>query len=89
MAGMVPSFLPGSVFWVYLTGTALLAAGISIIIGKKAQLAAQLLGLMLILFAIMVHLPGALDGNQMSTASFLKDVALGGGAWILSAQLKN
>lgn len=89
MAGMVPSFLPGGVFWVYLTGIALLAAGIGIIIGKKAQLAAQLLGLMLVLFALLIHLPGALAGDQMSTASFLKDIALAGGIWVLSTQLKN
>ena len=37
MAGMVP--VPGGVFWIYLTGIALLAAAVSIIIKKKAALA--------------------------------------------------
>ena len=41
MAGMVP--IPGGVIWVYLTGAALIAAAVAIIIGKKAVLAAQLL----------------------------------------------
>ena len=42
MAGMVP--IPGGVFWIYLTGVALLAAAVSIIIKKKAALATLLLG---------------------------------------------
>ena len=32
MAGMVP--IPGGVFWVYFTGVAMIAAGVSIIIRK-------------------------------------------------------
>jgi uncharacterized membrane protein len=40
MAGMVP--IPGGVFWIYLTGAALLAAAVSIIIKKKAALATLL-----------------------------------------------
>lgn len=89
LSGLIPSFLPGGVFWVYLTGVALIGAGVGIIIGKKGKLAAQLLGLMLILFAVLIHLPGAMGGDQMATSSFLKALALGGGAWLLSAQAKN
>ncbi len=37
MAGMVPSWIPGGVFWVYLTGLALMAAAVSIIIQKKSK----------------------------------------------------
>ena len=32
MAGMVPSFIPGGIFWVYLVGVALIAAAVAIII---------------------------------------------------------
>ncbi|RJE75142.1 DoxX family membrane protein [Reichenbachiella sp. MSK19-1] len=89
MTGMIPSYIPGGVFWVYLTGVALIAAGLGILIGKKGRLAAQLLGLMLVLFALMIHLPGATSGDQAATAMFLKDIALGGGAWVLSGQLRS
>lgn len=82
MAGMVP--IPGGVFWVYLTGAALAAAGVAILIGKKAQLATQLLGLMLLIFALSIHLPGVMGGSQMSMPSLLKDLALAGGAWFMS-----
>lgn len=79
MAGMVP--LPGGVFWIYLTGLALLLAAISIIIRKMDRLACLLLGILLLVFALSIHLGGAIDGDQASTTNFLKDVALAGGAF--------
>jgi uncharacterized membrane protein len=82
MSGMVPSFLPYQIFWVYLTGAALIIAALAVIFEKKAKLALQLLGLMLLLFALMLHLPGAIEGNQMSMTMFLKDMGLAGAAWI-------
>jgi uncharacterized membrane protein len=42
MAGMVPAWIPGGVFWVYLTGLAHIAATVSIIAQKKARLASLL-----------------------------------------------
>ncbi len=79
MAEMAP--LPGGVFWIYLTGAALILAAISIIIKKHDRLACFLLGIMLLIFALSIHLGGAIDGDQASTTNFLKDVALAGGAF--------
>lgn len=87
MAGMVPDFLPAPVVFVYLTGIAFILAAVAIIIGKKAKLAAQLLGLMIALFAVLIHLPGFLSQDPVSSAMFLKDIALAGGAWFMSAHL--
>ncbi|WP_372633369.1 DoxX family protein [Fodinibius sp.] len=85
MAGMVP--IPGGVFWVYLTGIALLAACISILIEKKARLACILLGVMLLIFVLTIHLPGVLgEGGQSAMTMLLKDTAMAGGAWILAGQ---
>ncbi len=89
MAGMVPSFIPGGVFWVYLVGVALLAACISIIIQKHTRWACLLLALLLIIFVLTMHLPGvigAADDMAMaaSMSSLLKDTALAGGALILA-----
>ncbi len=89
MAGMVPSFLPAKVVWVYLTGVALIAAVVAVIMGKKAELALQLLGLMLLLFALLLWLPGAIDGDQTATSMFLKDVALAGAALFFSKDQKD
>ena len=76
MAGMVPSFIPGGVFWVYLTGAALLAASVSLIIRKKDKLAGFLLGVMLLIFVLTMHLPGVIGGGdmaQMSMTMLLKE----------------
>ena len=89
MSGMVPSFLPAKVVWVYLTGLALIVAVVAIIIGKKAKLALQLLGLMLLLFALLLWLPGAIGGDQTATSMFLKDTALAGAAWFFAKDQKN
>ena len=89
MSGMVPGWLPASVFWVYLTGVALLLAAIAITINKKAKLATMLLGIMLVLFALLIHLPGMMGGDQMAMPSFMKDLALGGAAFFISSHSKD
>ena len=78
MAGMVP--IPGGVIWVYLTGLALVLAAVSIIIKKKMALATMLLGIMLVIFALSIHLPG----GEASMPSLLKDLALAGAAFYIS-----
>jgi uncharacterized membrane protein YphA (DoxX/SURF4 family) len=80
MSGMVPSFIPGGVFWVYLTGLALISAAVSIIIQKKARLACLLLAAMLIVFVLTMHLPGLGTDMQASMPNLLKDTALAGAA---------
>ncbi|RMG24851.1 MAG: DoxX family protein [Bacteroidetes bacterium] len=88
MAEKVP--IPGGIFWVYLTGAALIAAAVSIMIRKKDQLAGLLLGIMLLIFALSIHLPGVLEGGDQamrdSMPMFLKDTALAGAAWLIASQ---
>jgi uncharacterized membrane protein len=52
---LVPAYMPVRIFWVYLTGVAMIAAGISFIIRRQVQLAAFLLACMLLLFILMLH----------------------------------
>lgn len=82
MAGMVP--IPGGIVWVYITGVALLAAAASIISGKHAVLATRLLGLMLLIFAVSIHLMAVIGGDPNSMSMVFKDTSLAGGAFILS-----
>lgn len=89
MKGTVPGYFPAPVFWIYLTGLALLLAAIAIIINKKAKLATLLLGIMLLCFAVLIHFPGFLEQAQPDSAMFLKDTALAGAAFFLSAHLEN
>lgn len=92
MAGMVP--IPGGVFWIYLTGLALLAASVSMIIEKYTRMACILLGVMLLIFVLSMHLPGVIgaaseQAMQSSMSNLLKDTALAGGAWILAGKYEN
>jgi putative oxidoreductase len=84
MAGMVP--IPGGIFWVYVTGLALMAAAVAILAKKKAKLASLLLALMLASFALTIHLPGVLNAETMmsSMPNLLKDLSLTGGALLLA-----
>ena len=88
MKGFVPGWVPGGVFWVYLIGLALIAAGVAIIIGKMVRLASLLLALLLLIFILTIHIPGSMDPDAMKSATamtmLLKDMALMGGALLLA-----
>ena len=88
LQNVVPSFIPGQTFWVYLTGAALIASGICILLKKQVQLISVLLAAMLLVFALFVHFPLALEGDQLAASSLLKDIALAGGALILGNYFK-
>ncbi len=61
---LVPSWIPAPIFWTYFAGLALAAAGLGIIIGIKARLAAILSGLMIFVWLLILHLPRALALNN-------------------------
>ena len=90
MAGMVPSFIPGGIFWVYLTGLALILAPVAMFINKYAKLAMMLLGIMLLVFVLFIHLPGVFNPEtmQMYMPNLLKDLSLAGGAFFLSGSFE-
>lgn len=57
-ATFVPAWLPPSqVFWAWATGAGHLAAGVALISGIRARLAATLLAGMMASFVLLVHLP--------------------------------
>lgn len=80
MSGMIPDWLPGGVFWVYLTGVALLAAAIALFSNKKARLAMYLLAFMLVIFVLVLHIPAVAGGDQNAMSMVLKDLAIAAGA---------
>lgn len=85
MAGMVPAFIPGGILWVYITGVALILAALAIIANRLAPLASLLLGIMLLSFALTIHLPMLLGGDQNAMPNLLKDTALAGAAFFVYA----
>ena len=89
MVGMVPAWVPGGVFWVYVTGMALMAAAISIISKKQIYLASVLLAILMGVFVMTIHLPAILGGDQMAMGGMLKDISLAGGALLIAGLYKD
>ena len=58
---IVPGWIPGNLFWTYLTGVALMGAGLSIFINVKVRQIMSLLAIMLFIWLIVVHLPSTIQ----------------------------
>jgi len=91
MAKMVPSFLPGGVFWVYVTGACMIAAAISFLINKYSRLAGLLLCLFLLLIVLTVHLPAVMNAPDEGARRFpmvnlIKDTGLAAAALLVAAR---
>ena len=83
---LVPAYMPWRLFWAYFTGTAMAAAGVSFIIRWQTQLAAFLLGCLMLLYLLMVH-PLMLSGEPgvgQHWTRFMQDIAIMGAAFALA-----
>jgi uncharacterized membrane protein YphA (DoxX/SURF4 family) len=71
---MVPDWIPSHLFWTYFAGIALIGAGIAIILNFQLRLIANLLGIMILVWFIVLHVPGAIanplinNGNEVTSA---------------------
>ena len=87
VAGLVPAFMPGRLFWAYFVGVAFFAAAAGILYEEMARPAATMLGVMFFLFLVLLHIPrivtNSRDGNEW-TSGFVA-LAMCGGAWILAS----
>jgi uncharacterized membrane protein YphA (DoxX/SURF4 family) len=57
VAGLVPSWIPWHLFWVYFTAFGFFAAAISMATKKFVSLVEALLGLMFLLWVVLLHVP--------------------------------
>src|SRR5258707_3051775 len=87
VAGLVPAFMPGRLFWAYFVGVAFFAAAAGILYKLMARPAATMLGVMFFLFVVLLHIPriigNSTNGNEW-TSGFVA-LAMCGGAWILAS----
>jgi putative oxidoreductase len=92
MAGMVPAWVPGGVIWVYITGLAMILAAAAINFRKMDRQAALLAALLLVIYAVTIHLPNMMSADpnlkMMGFSMFFKDLGLAGGALILASYTK-
>jgi uncharacterized membrane protein len=86
-ATLVPSWIPGHLFWTYFTGIALIAAALSITVKVQARLASTLLGIMIFLFVLLVSVPKVFStpGDRFVWSAGLRDLALSASALIFAA----
>ncbi len=84
---LVPEWLPpGQVFWAYATGIGQIAAGVAILTGVQARLAAVLLTAMYVAFTLLVHSPMLLSNPSSHTnwSESALNLALIGAAWVVA-----
>ena len=83
---VVPTWMPGRLFWTYFVGFALVAAALSIILMQYVRWSATLLGIMIFLFVLMIHLPNVVANpkDRFAWAVMLRDLAFAAGAWTLA-----
>jgi uncharacterized membrane protein YphA (DoxX/SURF4 family) len=89
-APLVPKWLPPTqAFWASATGIAHIAAGIAILTGVQARLAAILLTVMYVSFSVFVHAPMlvATPSNHWVWNENAVNIALIGAAWVVADSL--
>jgi len=89
VATLVPGWIPGHVFWTYFAAVALIGSGVCIMLNIKMKLVTLLLGIMLLLWFILLHIPRAIADPKMDKGNEITSVfqalAFSGIAFLLSA----
>jgi uncharacterized membrane protein len=87
LAGMVPSWIPEHLFWALFVGSCLISAALSIAVRKYSGIAAALLGLTILLFVLLIHIPGVVNAptSRLLWVVALRDLAFSGGALSVAA----
>jgi hypothetical protein len=86
-AALVPTWMPpNQMIWVVLTTIAFALAAIAMLIDRQARLAANLLGLMLVLFGLLVWVPMLIahPDKHFNWSEFALNYLIAGAAWLVA-----
>lgn len=84
---LVPTWIPGALFWTYFAGVALGLAGLSLLTGIKTSLAAHLAAWMVLTWVFVLHLPRAFaEQNQNEWTAVFEALAVSGILFLVSRQ---
>jgi uncharacterized membrane protein len=83
---LVPNWLPWHIFWAYFTGCTFIAAGVAMITGIFARLAATLSGWQMGLFTVLVWIPILFAGraSDFQKGEFVSSCMLTVAAWVVA-----
>jgi len=90
---MIPSWIPGHIFWIYFAGVALFGSGLAIILKIQTGLIAALLGTMIFIWFISLHIPRVIAspaadmGDEITSA--LLALAYSGIAFVIAGSALN
>jgi uncharacterized membrane protein YphA (DoxX/SURF4 family) len=88
---LMPNWVPGPLFWGYLTGAALIVCGACIVANKKARLAAIVLGIVILFFVVFLYIPITISNPSdidSGLNSFADTLAFSGTALVLANALR-
>lgn len=68
VASLVPAWIPGSVFWTYFAGVALIAGGAGMLFPPTAALAARLSASMVFIWVLILHIPRAVAALEAASS---------------------
>jgi uncharacterized membrane protein len=89
VATLITPWIPGHLFWAYFVGVAFIATTLALVTGKQAFLAANLLGIMFLLWFIVLHMPRVFasprNGNEL-TSAFIA-LAMCGSSFVIAGSL--
>jgi uncharacterized membrane protein len=93
---LIPPWLPGKMFWAYLTGIGQIASGLGLLFGIFPRIAAWAEAVQISLYALLIWLPAILMGNRnlgptfahadrrLSFTAFLISWIIAAGAWVVA-----
>jgi uncharacterized membrane protein len=89
LMGIVPSWLPGALFWTYFVGAALLAAAISFIAWRYVRWSAFLLALLFLIIVVTIDLPNLRTHlhDRLFWTLTVRETAFAAGAMVLAGSL--